>query len=144
MCNCCFCFDLQESFSRSSPDLSLPPRCVFIVLKVIAQCIAHSSEWLVNLTSSSYVPLRPTGGKVLPPRPPPAKAGPGRPPPPRKEASQPPASVSSVAKGASPNLGQHQAQRSSKPSKKGPALPPRPKPGHRLYNKYTVSILCWA
>ncbi|XP_031416068.1 SH3 domain-containing protein 19 isoform X2 [Clupea harengus] len=101
-------FRSQESFSRSSPDLSLPPR--------------------------------PTGGKVLPPRPPPAKAGPGRPPPPRKEASQPPASVSSVAKGASPNLGQHQAQRSSKPSKKGPALPPRPKPGHRLYNKYTLEI----
>lgn len=77
--------------------------------------------------------LRPTGGKALPPRPPPAKTGPGRPPPPKKEASQPPAAVPSAAKG--------QERRSSKMSKKGPSLPPRPRPGHQLYNKYTVSTL---
>ncbi|XP_062372575.1 SH3 domain-containing protein 19 isoform X2 [Sardina pilchardus] len=86
------------------------------------------------------LPPRPASVKVLPPRPPPAKAGPDRPPPPRKEASQPPTSVSSVAKGASPNLGQYQERRSSKTPKRGPVLPPRPKPGHLLYNKYTLEI----
>lgn len=29
-------------------------------------------------------------------------------------------------------------QQNRRASKKGPALPPRPNPGHRLYNNYTV------
>uniref|UniRef100_A0A8C7P9B8 SH3 domain containing 19 n=1 Tax=Oncorhynchus mykiss TaxID=8022 RepID=A0A8C7P9B8_ONCMY len=67
---------------------------------------------------------RPGGAKVLPPRPPPAKVGPGRPPP-------------APASSAAPSPKQPQAQ---KPKKKGPVLPPRPNPGHRLYNQYTLGL----
>ncbi|KAM3864791.1 SH3 domain-containing protein 19 [Diretmus argenteus] len=68
------------------------------------------------------LPPRSSGGKVLPPRPPPAKVGPGRPPPPRLDSRSRP---------------KPQAQ---KPKRKGPVLPPRPNPGHRLYNKYTLEL----
>ncbi|XP_028834097.1 SH3 domain-containing protein 19 isoform X2 [Denticeps clupeoides] len=70
------------------------------------------------------LPPRPIGGKILPPRPPPAKTAPGRPPPPRKEGSQ-----------RAPSNHSSQGRRATK---KGPTLPPRPNPGHRLYNKYTL------
>ncbi|XP_041922756.1 SH3 domain-containing protein 19 isoform X1 [Alosa sapidissima] len=100
----------------------------------------RSQDFGSGSSPEPLLPPRPASVKVLPPRPPPAKAGPDRPPPPRKEAFQPPASVSSVAKGASANEGQYQERRSSKTPKKGPVLPPRPKPGHPLYNKYTLEI----
>ncbi|XP_063074299.1 SH3 domain-containing protein 19 isoform X2 [Engraulis encrasicolus] len=90
-----------------------------------------------NESSDLQLPPRPAGGKVLPPRPPQAKVGPDRPPPPRKEASQCPLSVSSEVKGALSNKPQHQDHKSTKTSKKGPTLPPRPTPGHPLYNKYS-------
>lgn len=67
--------------------------------------------------------------KSLPPRPPPAKTGPGRPPPPNLQAT---GRSQSRPKEASPKPQTH------KPHRKGPVLPPRPNPGHRLYNKYTV------
>ncbi|XP_042341564.1 SH3 domain-containing protein 19 isoform X2 [Plectropomus leopardus] len=76
-------------------------------------------------TEASLPPRRPSSSKMLPPRPPPAKTGPGRPPPPRSH---------SASWEASPKP---QAQ---KPHRKGPVLPPRPKPGHRLYNKYTLPL----
>ncbi|KAL2098289.1 hypothetical protein ACEWY4_007496 [Coilia grayii] len=98
------------------------------------------SQDCFNGSSDLPLPPRPAAGKALPPRPPPVKAGPGRPPPPRKVASQSSLSVPSVAKGASPNIRQHQDHKSPKTSKKGPTLPPRPKPGHQLYNKYTLEI----
>ncbi|XP_017316570.1 SH3 domain-containing protein 19 [Ictalurus punctatus] len=66
------------------------------------------------------LPSRPAGGKRLPRHPP--KAAPGRPPPPRRDS----------------------IQRNSKLrhnlSKKAPVLPPRPYPGHCLYNQYTLEI----
>lgn len=65
-----------------------------------------------------------TKTKTLPPRPPPAKTGPGRPPPP---------SLQATGRAQSWNAPQKQ-----KPPRKCPVLPPRPNPGHRLYNKYTV------
>ncbi|XP_033986417.1 SH3 domain-containing protein 19 isoform X4 [Trematomus bernacchii] len=68
-----------------------------------------------------------TSSKTLPPRPPPAKIGPGRPPPPSLQAT-------GRSHSASPQL---QAQT---PQRKGPVLPPRPNPGHRLYNKYTLEL----
>ncbi|XP_061889412.1 SH3 domain-containing protein 19-like [Entelurus aequoreus] len=52
--------------------------------------------------------------KTPPPRPPPAKPGPGRPPPPKTQ--------------------------TQKPSRRIPMLPPRPTPGQRLYNKYTLQL----
>lgn len=74
----------------------------------------------------SLPPRKPSVKKALPPRPPPAKVGPGRPPPPGRSLS---ASWETSPK--------PQAQR---PLRKQPVLPPRPKPGHRLYNNYTLPL----
>ncbi|XP_047671613.1 SH3 domain-containing protein 19 isoform X2 [Tachysurus fulvidraco] len=73
------------------------------------------------------LPPRPGGGKVLPRRPPPAKPAPGRPPPPRRDSIQ-----------RNSTLQSNKLRRN--PSKKSPVLPPRPNPGHNLYNKYTLEI----
>uniref|UniRef100_A0A665THA5 SH3 domain containing 19 n=1 Tax=Echeneis naucrates TaxID=173247 RepID=A0A665THA5_ECHNA len=75
--------------------------------------------------------LRQSTMKVLPPRPPPAKAGPGRPPPPSLKIS---GRSQSAPWDSSPKP---QAKR---PPHKGPVLPPRPNPGHRLYNKYILEL----
>ncbi|XP_062864377.1 SH3 domain-containing protein 19 [Trichomycterus rosablanca] len=81
--------------------------------------------------SEPNLPPRPGVGKQFPPRPPPAKSGPGRPPPPRKDGIQRNSSM----------LQSQQTQRTTrKVSRKGPVLPPRPNPGHRLYNSYTLEI----
>ncbi|XP_030004832.1 SH3 domain-containing protein 19 isoform X1 [Sphaeramia orbicularis] len=79
----------------------------------------------------SLPPRRLSTAKSLPPRPPPAKPGPGRPPPPRVHVS---GQSTSVTWETSPKP---QAQ---KPHRTRPVLPPRPNPGHRLYNKYTLQL----
>ncbi|TMS23167.1 SH3 domain-containing protein 19 [Larimichthys crocea] len=79
----------------------------------------------------SLPPRRLSTSKPLPPRPPPAKTGPGRPPPPNLQAT---GRSQSASWEVSPRL---QAQ---KPHRKGPVLPPRPNPGHHLYNKYTLQL----
>uniref|UniRef100_UPI003AAE72FE SH3 domain-containing protein 19 n=1 Tax=Centroberyx gerrardi TaxID=166262 RepID=UPI003AAE72FE len=84
------------------------------------------------------LPPRPSGGKAPPPRPPPAKPGPGRPPPPRLDAAGRSRSTPSSPWEASPKP-QSKAQ-PPRTKRKGPALPPRPNPGHRLYNKYTLEL----
>ncbi|KAM6940703.1 SH3 domain-containing protein 19 [Xenentodon cancila] len=68
--------------------------------------------------------------KTLPPRPPSAKSGPGRPPPPSLQASG--RSQSALQPSPKPQV--------QKPPRKGLLLPPRPSPGHRLYNKYTLQV----
>ncbi|XP_072239796.1 SH3 domain-containing protein 19 [Leuresthes tenuis] len=78
----------------------------------------------------SLPPRKPNVNKTLPPRPPPAKTGPGRPPPPGQSAGR----AQSAPRQPSPKP---QAQ---KPQRKGLVLPPRPSPGHRLYNKYTLQL----
>ncbi|XP_026059557.1 SH3 domain-containing protein 19 isoform X2 [Carassius auratus] len=94
-----------------------------------------------SLSSDMSLPPRPSGGKVLPPRPPPAKTGPGRPPPPRRDDSQRRPSDPGVSQTVPSKQQQPQwQQQNRRASKKGPALPPRPNPGHRLYNKYTLEI----
>ncbi|XP_056135739.1 SH3 domain-containing protein 19 [Lampris incognitus] len=92
----------------------------------------------VNIRPEMSLPPRPSGGKVLPPRPPPAKTGPGRPPPPRLDAAGRSPSTQASSCGASPKLQTH--SKSQMPQRKGPVLPPRPNPGHRLYNKYTFEL----
>ncbi|XP_028259541.1 SH3 domain-containing protein 19 [Parambassis ranga] len=77
----------------------------------------------------SLPPRKPSVNRSLPPRPPPAKAGPGRPPPPNFQATR---QTYSLPQEASPKP---QAQRSQRK-----VLPPRPNPGHRLYNKYTLQL----
>lgn len=84
--------------------------------------------------------------KLLPLRPPPIKAIPERPPPPAVTSSphsspapnMSPASQGYPAQGPPPPseaANQKQAQRQLK---KGPPLPPRPKPGHPLYKSCMV------
>ncbi|CAL8326094.1 unnamed protein product [Lota lota] len=106
--------------------------------------------------SSPGTPPRPSGVKALPLRPPPIKNLPGRPPPPTvnptsslvanqtaPSRSNPAPSVSSAIQ--QPSSLQESAAPSSVPAnhmqgqramKKGPPLPPRPKPGHPLYISY--------
>lgn len=94
-----------------------------------------------SVSSDMSLPPRPSGGKVLPPRPPPAKTGPGRPPPPQTDNSQHRPSNSGFSQIVTSKQQQPQwQQQNRRASKKGPALPPRPNPGHRLYNKYTFEV----
>uniref|UniRef100_A0A3Q2QF63 SH3 domain containing 19 n=1 Tax=Fundulus heteroclitus TaxID=8078 RepID=A0A3Q2QF63_FUNHE len=78
---------------------------------------------------------KPGGNHSLPPRPPPAKTGPGRPPAPSLQAA---GRSQSTPQWPSPKPPPKlQAQ---KPTKKGLVLPPRPSPGHRLYNDYMLPL----
>ncbi|XP_041635446.1 SH3 domain-containing protein 19-like isoform X2 [Cheilinus undulatus] len=103
--------------------------------------------------SDPPLPPRPSSVKLLPLRPPPIKAIPGRPPPPAISStssttqlipppskSSPAPSVSTAQSSTTPSAPANQIQ-SQKASKKGPPLPPRPKPGHPLYNSYTQEVL---
>ncbi|XP_072526273.1 SH3 domain-containing protein 19 [Salminus brasiliensis] len=87
--------------------------------------------------ANMVLPPRPSGGKVPPPRPPPAKTAPARPPPPRRNSVQLPIVHQTAPPRYSP---QPLNKQSRKTQKKGPVLPPRPNPGHRLYNSYTLEI----
>ncbi|XP_054059988.1 SH3 domain-containing protein 19 isoform X1 [Rissa tridactyla] len=95
------------------------------------------------------LPARPVDGKIVPARPPPPKGVPGRPPPPKlsaaKTSSQKDAlslSTSNIALDKKPSkfrLGPKRAK-SQVFKNPDPALPPRPKPGHPLYNKYMLPV----
>ncbi|XP_056883537.1 SH3 domain-containing protein 19-like isoform X3 [Takifugu flavidus] len=101
--------------------------------------------------SDPPLPSRPASIKLLPLRPPPIKSNPGRPPPPSVSSSLTNLSTTTPAKTtpapcvSSPNPPPSLQTTSSvstnpippKTSKKGPPLPPRPKPGHPLYNSYS-------
>ncbi|KAG8014692.1 SH3 domain-containing protein 19 [Nibea albiflora] len=79
----------------------------------------------------SLPPRRLSTSKTLPPRPPPAKTGPGRPPPPN---------LQSAGRSHSASWEVSPRPQAQKPHRKGPVLPPRPNPGHHLYNKYTLQL----
>uniref|UniRef100_A0A669P1D8 SH3 domain containing 19 n=1 Tax=Phasianus colchicus TaxID=9054 RepID=A0A669P1D8_PHACC len=95
------------------------------------------------------LPPRPVDGKIIPARPPPPKGVPGRPPPPKltatKTSSQKDAlsrSTSYIAYDKKPGklrLGPKRTK-SQVLKNQDPTLPPRPKPGHPLYNKYVLSV----
>ncbi|KAM4536769.1 uncharacterized protein PAE49_021232 isoform 2-T4 [Odontesthes bonariensis] len=96
-------------------------------------------------SSDPPLPPRPSSVKLLPLRPPPIKSIPGRPPPPAVNSTPsvnqiappskatPTSSASPVTTAAPSSVSASQAQRVAK---KGPPLPPRPKPGHPLYSSY--------
>uniref|UniRef100_H3D101 SH3 domain-containing protein n=1 Tax=Tetraodon nigroviridis TaxID=99883 RepID=H3D101_TETNG len=106
-----------------------------------------------NGSNSSEPPLppRPASMKLLPLRPPPFKSNPGRPPPPSISSSlanlttAPPHKTIPAPSVSSPNQTPSGHTNSSvstnlmppRASKKGPPLPPRPKPGHPLYNSHS-------
>ncbi|KAG5848454.1 hypothetical protein ANANG_G00098620 [Anguilla anguilla] len=80
------------------------------------------------------LPPRPVGSKVLPPRPPPAKAGPSRPPT-WKSGFPQVLLPGRMGTDAAPTITELQGV-----SEERPVQPPRPNPGHPLYNKYTLEI----
>ncbi|XP_072231979.1 uncharacterized protein [Leuresthes tenuis] len=98
-------------------------------------------------SSDPPLPPRPSSVKLLPLRPPPIKSIPGRPPPPAVNSTAsvnqvappskatPTSSVSPVITAAPSSVSASQMQ-AQKVAKKGPPLPPRPKPGHPLYSSY--------
>ncbi|XP_037545771.1 SH3 domain-containing protein 19 [Nematolebias whitei] len=79
----------------------------------------------------SLPPRNPSMKKSLPPRPPPAKTGPEKLRPPNLQTAG--RSQSAPLQPSPKNLPQM-------PLKKGLIFPPRPCPGHRLYNKYTLPL----
>ncbi|XP_032542064.1 SH3 domain-containing protein 19 isoform X3 [Chiroxiphia lanceolata] len=95
------------------------------------------------------LPPRPVDGKIIPARPPPPKGAPGRPPPPKlsttKASSQKDAlsrsssDIASEKKTSKFRLGPKRTK-SALFKNPDPALPPRPKPGHPLYNKYMLPV----
>ncbi|KAM9335759.1 uncharacterized protein ABDE67_020764 [Symphorus nematophorus] len=106
-------------------------------------------------SSDPPLPPRPSSVKLLPLRPPPIKSTPGRPPPPAINSTStanqtaPPPSKTGPAPSVSSASQSSPSQTTSSPSpvsanqtqsqrapKKGPPLPPRPKPGHPLYNSH--------
>ncbi|NXB48719.1 SH319 protein, partial [Leucopsar rothschildi] len=92
---------------------------------------------------------RPVDGKIIPGRPPPPKSVPGRPPPPKFSAaktssqkdvlSQSSSDIAADKKTSKFRLGPKRAK-SAVFKNPDPALPPRPKPGHPLYNKYMLPV----
>uniref|UniRef100_A0A8P4K9H2 SH3 domain-containing protein n=1 Tax=Dicentrarchus labrax TaxID=13489 RepID=A0A8P4K9H2_DICLA len=122
----------------------------------VVQAKPETSSTANTNSTDPPLPPRPSSVKLLPLRPPPIKSTPGRPPPPAvtstSSANQmtPPLSKTSPAPSVSPasqsspphtttppspvSANQTQSQRAAK---RGPPLPPRPKPGHPLYNSYT-------
>lgn len=100
-----------------------------VCTRAVAATSVSEGNRIILKTSSvkilfNFMLLHDRRTKTLPPRPAPAKPSPGRPPPP---------SLQSAGRSVSVPTSQTQ-----KPQRKGAALPPRPNPGHRLYNKYTV------
>lgn len=101
--------------------------------------------------SEPPLPPRPSSVKPLPLRPPPIKCTPGRPPPPALTSassanqmtlpskSSPAPSVSTASQSSpsqtTSSVSANQTQNQRAP-KRGPPLPPRPKPGHPLFNSY--------
>ncbi|KFP12612.1 SH3 domain-containing protein 19 [Egretta garzetta] len=92
---------------------------------------------------------RPVDGKIIPARPPPPKGVPGRPPPPKLSAAKTSSQKDALSRSTSDiapdkktskfRLGPKRAK-SQGFKNPDPALPPRPKPGHPLYNKYMQPV----
>uniref|UniRef100_A0A8C3PJ20 SH3 domain containing 19 n=1 Tax=Calidris pygmaea TaxID=425635 RepID=A0A8C3PJ20_9CHAR len=109
----------------------------------------HSEQGGVPQLEPAVLPPRPVDGKIVPARPPPPKGAPGRPPPPKLSAAKTSfqkdalsRSTSNIALDKKPSkfkLGPKRAK-SQFFKNPDPALPPRPKPGHPLYNKYMLPV----
>lgn len=91
--------------------------------------------------------FRPVNGKIIPARPPPPKGIPGRPPPPKLSATKPSSKKDALSRSTSDIASDKKSSKFRLGPKRAksqvfrnpdPALPPRPKPGHPLYNKYVV------
>uniref|UniRef100_A0A8C5X5P8 SH3 domain containing 19 n=1 Tax=Malurus cyaneus samueli TaxID=2593467 RepID=A0A8C5X5P8_9PASS len=113
--------------------------------------VGKPSGRLINMHISLMVCMifRPVDGKIIPARPPPPKSVPGRPPPPKLSAaktssqkdvlSRSSSDIASDKKNNKFRLGPKRTK-SAVFKNSDPALPPRPKPGHPLYNKYMLPV----
>ncbi|KAM4674794.1 SH3 domain-containing protein 19 [Amazona ochrocephala] len=95
------------------------------------------------------LPPRPVNGKIIPARPPPPRSVPGRPPPPKLSAAKTSSQKAALSRSTSdiaPDTKTSKFRLGPKRTKSSvfknsdPALPPRPKPGHPLYNKYMLPV----
>ncbi|KAI1238438.1 hypothetical protein IHE44_0013167 [Lamprotornis superbus] len=110
--------------------------------------LSHSEQCGVPQLEPLLLP-RPMDGKIIPGRPPPPKSVPGRPPPPKFSAakissqkdvlSRSSSDIAADKKTSKFRLGPKRAK-SAVFKNPDPALPPRPKPGHPLYNKYMLPV----
>nr|XP_033796542.1 SH3 domain-containing protein 19 isoform X2 [Geotrypetes seraphini] len=104
---------------------------------------ANAKEsWAQPTSSSSSV-----GGKSIPARPPVQRGAPGRPPPPKTSSTTNSSqkgsyhrSSSDVGLPSNHNTSGMKRSKSQLLRRKEPKLPPRPRPGHLLYNKYMVPV----
>ncbi|CAM5140541.1 unnamed protein product [Natator depressus] len=95
------------------------------------------------------LPPRPVDGKLVPARLPPLKGIPGRPPPPKHSGTKTSSQKDPFSRSSS-DLTLHKRHdifgigvkraKSQVLKNQDPALPPRPKPGHSLYNKYMLPV----
>ncbi|XP_044873672.1 SH3 domain-containing protein 19 isoform X3 [Mauremys mutica] len=95
------------------------------------------------------LPPRPVDGKIVPARLPPPKGIPGRPPPPKHFGTKTSSQKDRFCRSSS-DLTLHKRHdmfgmgvkraKSQVLKNQDPALPPRPKPGHTLYNKYMLPV----
>ncbi|NXC70609.1 SH319 protein, partial [Anhinga anhinga] len=115
------------------------------LVKKVSTCIPGELQILHTRRPRSL----PVDGKIIPARPPPPKGVPGRPPPPKLSAAKTssqknalPRSTSDIAPDKKPSKFRLGPQRAKSQVFKSSdlALPPRPKPGHPLYNKYMVPV----
>ncbi|XP_021385883.2 SH3 domain-containing protein 19 isoform X3 [Lonchura striata] len=95
------------------------------------------------------LPPRPVDGKIIPARPPPPKSVPGRPPPPKFSAAKTSSQKDVLSRSSSDTISDKKNNKFRLGPKRAksavfknpdPALPPRPKPGHPLYNKYMLPV----
>uniref|UniRef100_A0A3P8UUM5 SH3 domain containing 19 n=1 Tax=Cynoglossus semilaevis TaxID=244447 RepID=A0A3P8UUM5_CYNSE len=98
-------------------------------IRVPSKTLSCESKVMHKIKSVIECDLKPSMVRTLPPRPPSVKAGPGRPHAPSLQTTG-----RSVSVPVSPKPQMHGSHG------KKPILPPRPNPGHRLYNKYTLEL----
>lgn len=137
--------------ASSKPPAPAPAPAPALRKGPVVQTKAETTSPANTNSSDPPLPPRPASVKLLPLRPPPIKSTPGRPPPPSINSAPPanqipPPSKTSPAPSVSPASQSSPSQTASsvtsnqtqgqKAPKKGPPLPPRPKPGHPLYNSY--------
>ncbi|XP_075469724.1 SH3 domain-containing protein 19 isoform X3 [Ascaphus truei] len=148
---------ISSKLARSSEELQLPPPLpaakpvgsLYSKSGVKAR-LAGKKEWeqsecAEGSGSKPVLPTRPIDNKGTETHHPPQKGPPGRPPPPKvsKTSSQRdavPRSFSEVGLSVKHNTSGMKRSKSQVLRRPQPELPPRPRPGHPLYNKYTLPL----
>ncbi|XP_034397010.1 SH3 domain-containing protein 19 isoform X2 [Cyclopterus lumpus] len=121
-------------------EVSAPPLPAQKPIGLLNSSVNPTQSQTPTFPHQEFIPVRPEpslpprrlkSSNTLPPRPHPAKTGPGKPPTP---------SLQAIGRSQSAHWEASPIPQTQKPHRKGPVLPPRPKPGHRLYNKYILQL----